>query len=96
MNQYLLLIHRNAETEAMPEEWTAFFDAARESGIFRGGSEIGEGVLVGAQDAEMLSDRLAGYMRFDADDKARVLELLDLHPVVAHGGTVELCALPET
>jgi hypothetical protein len=96
MNQYLLLIHRNAETEAKPEEWTAFFDAARQSGIFRGGSELGEGDFVGAQDVEKLSKRLAGYMRFDADDKQRVLELLDQHPVVIHGGTVELCALLET
>jgi hypothetical protein len=39
---------------------------------------------------------LAGYMRFDTDDKPRLLQLLAQHPVVVHGGTVELCELPKS
>jgi hypothetical protein len=30
-------------------------------------------------------------MRFESDDKLVILSLLELHPVVLHGGTVELC-----
>ncbi len=35
-------------------------------------------------------------MRFDSDDKEKLLELLKTHPVVVHGGTVELCEMPES
>ena len=96
MTQYILLIHANAKAEATPGEWTAFFEAANASGVFRGGSEIGEGEVIGAQSSTNLSSQLGGYMRFDAEDKQQVLDLLKLHPVVMHGGTVELCVMPKS
>jgi hypothetical protein len=35
-------------------------------------------------------------MRFDADDKQALLDLLATHPNLVHGGTVELCELPKS
>ena len=35
-------------------------------------------------------------MRFDSDDKAKLIELLKLHPVVLHGCSLELCELPKS
>ncbi len=36
-------------------------------------------------------------MRFDADDRAKLLELCEQHAqVVRHGGSVELCEMPRT
>jgi acetylglutamate kinase len=35
-------------------------------------------------------------MRFETDEKVKLLELLQSHPVVVHGGTVELCEMPRS
>ena len=94
MTQYLLLIHGNAKSAATEEEWGRFFALARESGLFVGGSEIGERVVVGDSDSLKSTDHVVGYMRFDSDEKQQILDLLKEHPVVRHGGSVELCELP--
>ena len=96
MKQYLLLIHPPGETIPSSDEWEDFFEAAHESGTFRGGSEVGNSELIGPDQGAKLSNRLAGYMRFDSDEPNQIRELLKLHPVVVHGGTVELCELPES
>jgi hypothetical protein len=96
VTQYLLLIHDNAKGRTTGDEWDQFFTAARESGWFRGGSEVGERVVIGDAASAQPSKHIVGYMRFDADDKAKLLELLQRHPVVMHGGSVELCELPKS
>ena len=96
MTQYVLLIHDDAEGESTSAEWEAFFEAAKDSGTFRGGSELGEREIIGSSQTAKPSDHIAGYMRFDSEDKQQVLDLLKLHPVVIHGGTVELCVLAES
>lgn len=96
MNEYLLLIHGNEKSATLSEEWERFFDAARNSGVFRGGSEVGKREFVGDRGSAQSSDHIVGYMRFDSDDKQVILNLLILHPVVLHGGTVELCELPQS
>ncbi len=96
MNEYLLLIHGNEKSATSAEEWERFFDAARNSGVFRGGSEVGKREFVGDHDSARSSDHIVGYMRFDSDDKQVILDLLKRHPVVLHGGTVELCELPKS
>jgi hypothetical protein len=35
-------------------------------------------------------------MRFDSEDKQKIIDLLASHPVVVHGGSVELCEMPES
>ena len=96
MNEYILLIQGNTQTATTDDEWEQFFAAARASGAFRGGSEIGRRQRIGDAAAARPSDHIVGYMRFDTDDKPRLLELLQKHPVVRHGGTVELCELPKS
>lgn len=67
-----------------------FFSAAQECGLFRGGSEIGSRTLVGE------AEHIIGFMRFDSEDEQSVLRLLEKHPVVLHGGSVELCQMPKS
>jgi len=94
MTQYILLIQGNTTSESTLEEWQAFFAAACGSGLFRGGSEIGNRMVVGDAQSAKSTDHIVGYMRFDADDKQQILDVLEKHPVVMHGGSVELCELP--
>jgi len=96
MNQYLLLIHGNEKTATTAEEWERFFDAAKESGTFEGGSEVGRREIIGDASSARSSAHIVGYMRFDSEDKRKILELLKQHPVVLHGGSVELCELPKS
>jgi hypothetical protein len=96
MNEYLLLIHGNEKSATSADEWERFFDAAWTSGVFRGGSEVGKREFVGDQVSARSSAHIVGYMRFESDDKQVILSLLELHPVVLHGGTVELCELPKS
>ena len=94
MTQYLLLIQNNAKSKTAPAEWDRFFAAAKASGMFAGGSALGERVVVGDIRSAQSTKHIGGFMRFDSDDKAKLLELLKQHPVVIHGGSVELCEMP--
>ena len=76
MTQYILLIQGNVTSETTGEEWERFFVAARESGIFKGGSEIGEREVVGDERSAKSTEHIVGFMRFDAEDKRPVLDLL--------------------
>jgi hypothetical protein len=96
MNQYLLLIQNNTTSKTTPAEWDAFFIAARASGMFLGGSALGERIVVGDIQSAQSTKHIGGFMRFDADDRAKILGLLKKHPVVLHGGSVELCEMPRT
>jgi len=96
MAQYLLLIQNDAKSQATPAEWDAFLVAARASGMFEGGSALGEREVIGDVQSAKSTHHIGGYMRFDTNDKAKLLELLRRHPVVVHGGSVELCAMPRT
>ena len=92
--QYLLLIHNNSKSPASEAEWSAFIARAMESGTFRGGSEVGVITRIGRPGPT--SEHIGGYMRFDSDDRQKLLDLLQSHPVVLHGGTVELCEMPKS
>lgn len=96
MKQYLLLIENNATTPIAPEQWTVFFERASASGVFKGGSELGATQTLGNTDTARPIDFLAGYMRFDAENKSYIAALLTEHPVVANGGSVHLIEMPKT
>jgi hypothetical protein len=96
MSQFILLIQGNLKSEPTAEDWAAFFSAARQSGMFQGGSEIGMRWIVGDASSAESTKHVVGYMRFDADDKQQLLDLLQRHPVVVHGGSVELCEMPQS
>ena len=63
-----------------------FFAVARESGVFQGGSG----------DVADITERIDGFMRFDADSLEALTDLLKRHPTVVHGGTIEICEMPKT
>ena len=96
MTQYLLLIQNNTQTEPTSDEWDRFFAAAKASGLFRGGSALGARSVVGDTESAQSTQHIGGFMRFDAEDRAKLLELLKQHPVVLHGGSVELCEMPKS
>jgi hypothetical protein len=96
MTQYLLLIETNTKTRTRQEEWDEFFKSARESGLFQGGSAIGKQEIVGDADSAHSTDFIGGYMNFDSDDKQKILDLLQKHPVAMHGGSMHLCEVPKT
>jgi hypothetical protein len=96
MTQYILLVQGNPKSNSTPEEWDAFFKAAQESGLFRGGSEIGARTVLGNIESSQPTDHIVAYMRFDSDDKQPILNLLEKHPVIIHGGSAELCEMPES
>jgi hypothetical protein len=96
MPQYLLPIHGNADSAPTSDEWSRFFGVAQQSGTFRGGSEIGKKLRIGNADSPRSSDHIVGFMRFDAEEKQTILDLLQEHSIVLHGGTVELCEMPES
>lgn len=96
MTQYILLIQDNVTSTPADEEWERFFGAAQRSGLFRGGSEIGERTVLGDTTSAKSTEHIAGFMRFDSDSKEALLQLLDSHPVVLHGGSVELCEMPRS
>ncbi|MCA9120807.1 MAG: hypothetical protein H6822_32295 [Planctomycetaceae bacterium] len=94
--EYIALIHKDADHEASREEWDSFFKAAGASGMFRGGSAIGHSCKLGEKEAPSMTEYIGGFMRFDTDELAKLLELLAEHPVTKHGGTIELCEMPLT
>ena len=94
--EYILFIHSNVDTSTSDTQWSEFFVAARESGIFRGGSEIANSAQLGSKPVAPITDTIGGFMRFDTDDVGKLQELLALHPTLLQGGTLELCEMPKT
>jgi hypothetical protein len=70
-------------------DWDAYIESLVESGCFRGGSALGNGVAVskGKEDDEC---RVTGYMRFSAESIDEVRRLLAGNPLYEAGGSIEL------
>jgi hypothetical protein len=96
MTQYILLIQGNTKSEPTADEWNQFFTAAQQSGLFKGGSAIGDRSYIGDAESAKSSNHIVRFMRFDSIDKQKILDLLQKHPVVIHGGSVELCEMPKS
>lgn len=94
--QYIALIHRNTDTTPTAAEWNCFFELAAETGLFKGGSAIGTRHTVGRKTVPDTTRDVGGFMRFDSEDLSKLNELLQRHPVIKHGGTIELCEMPES
>ncbi len=94
--QYIALIHKNTDTEPTSDEWDHFINAAKASGMFKGGSEIGLRQSIGSKSVPDSTQSVVGYMRFDSDNPDPLHLLLQSHPVVLHGGTIELCEMPKS
>lgn len=94
--EYILFIYNNTDSATTKEQWDTFFTEANKSGIFLGGSEIANHTVMGNKSVEDITNEIGGFMRFESEDKSKILALLEIHPVVIQGGTVELCEMPKT
>ena len=94
--EYITFMHGKKASGATAEEWDRFFDLAKKSGLFRGGSAIGQRFTIGEKEVPDITDNVGGYMRFDAESLDELTDLLKQHPTVVHGGTVEVCEMPKT
>jgi len=94
--EYFTFMHNNRDSAYSEGEMDRFLEMARESGLFRGGSGLGKRTTVGEKEVENLRDHIGGYMRFDADRYGDLVELLEQHPCVVGGGTVEVIEMPKS
>lgn len=94
--EYILFIHKNTDKPTTQEAWDSFFATAKDSGLFAGGSEIANRIQLGEKVVPDITEQVGGFMRFNADSLAAVRELLEQHPVLTCGGTLELCEMPKT
>lgn len=94
--EYILFIHNNVDQPTTEGQWAAFFEAAKQSGIFNGGSEITESHQLGSKKVTPSTNSVVGVMRFQTDDIQKLNQLLELHPVYIQGGTLEVCNMPTT
>lgn len=94
--QYNALIHTNTDTIPPNDDWQRFIELASSTGMFKGGSEIGSRRLLGAKAVADTTEGVGGFMRFDTVNVEGLLTLLEQHPVILHGGSIELCEMPES
>jgi len=94
--EYILFIHKNVDETTTEEQWNSFFSEANESGMFLGGSEISNQLQTGPKPVNKITNNIGGFMRFESEDKNKLLALLENHPVSIQGGTLELCEMPKS
>jgi len=94
--EYILFIHNNTDAVTTEDQWQSFFTAAKNSGVFQGGSEISNQYQIGKKTVQQITNNISGVMRFKSDDKNKILALLEKHPVIIQGGTLELCEMPKS
>lgn len=93
--EYILFIHNNNDSVTTEEQWKSFFIEAKKSGVFQGGSEISNQYQIGKKTVPKITNNIGGFMRFESNDKNTILSLLEKHPVIIQGGTLELCEMPK-
>ena len=93
--EYILFIHNNNDVITTEDQWNSFFIEAKKSGVFQDGSEISNQYQVGKKEVKKITDSIGGFMRFESENKNKILSLLEKHPVFIQGGTLELCEMPK-
>lgn len=76
-------------------DWEQYIETLSESGMFRGGSALGNGICMDLHDKGGKCV-VSGYMRFEAVSIERVLALVPANPVYESGGEVEVLELLKT
>ena len=94
--QYIALIHKNTDSAPTSDEWSQFIELAIETGMFKGGSEIGSRHALGKKEVADTTVSVGGFMRFDSNDLNKLKELLAKHSVIKHGGSIEFCEMPKS
>jgi len=99
MNDYIFFMHDDVldEHRRRDDEWTVYLAKLRESGVFEGGSSIGDGICASKSLAPVAITRhLSGYIRVRAVNLDAARELVVGNPIYEAGGTVEIRELPRT
>ena len=94
MADYIFLMHDDA-AGGTSLDWEPYLSKLRETGVFQGGSEIGEGACFRkAGAAPDPTAHIGGFIRVTASDLDAAKRLLAGNPVYEAGGTVEIRELP--
>lgn len=98
MNDYILLMHGDSTDLAAADDssrWDNYFTVLHESGLFDGGSAIGDGLAFRKTGKPGPgSAHLSGYIRLRATNLEHAQSFLSGNPVYEAGGTVEVRELP--
>lgn len=73
-------------------DWLTYINKLQESGMFRGGSILGNGINICKID-ENQPCTVTGFMRFEADNIAEVKALVAGNPNYESGGHIEILEL---
>ena len=96
MAEYILFMHNDVVTDD-EGAWQSYLRMLKQSGVFEGGSAIGEGICVRKAGAPpTITEHLAGYIRVTAATIDQAKLLLAGNPHFEAGGTVEIRELPRT
>ena len=96
MADYIFLMHDDA-AGGTGLDWEPYLSRLRETGVFQGGSEIGDGACFRkAGAAPEPTAHIGGFIRVTASDLDAAKKLLAGNPVFEAGGTVEIRELPRS
>ena len=94
--EYLAIIYNNTDVPSSEREWDDFFILAKESGFFLGGSQVGNNrQIIGKGIESTFGTNIGGYMKFKCNNIGQITKLLNSHPVIINGGSIELIDLPK-
>jgi hypothetical protein len=95
MAEYIFLMHDDADGDETA--WEPYLRKLKQSGVFEGGSAIGDGVCARKSGTlPAVTAHLTGYIRVAADSLEQAQSLLIGNPHFEAGGTVEIRELPRT
>lgn len=98
MNDYIIFMHNDVQEDTVsdnPAAWDRYLAMLRASGLFSGGSSIGNGICVSKTSRlKPITAHLGGYILVRAASLDGVKPLLQGNPVLDAGGTVEIRELP--
>ena len=96
MADYIFLMHDDAAC-GTGLDWEPYLSKLRESGVFQGGSEIGDGACFRKTgEAPEPTAHIGGFIRVTAVNLDAAKKLLAGNPVFEAGGTVEIRELPRS
>ncbi len=85
MPQYVMVMMGSASSG----DWDVYVDTLVNSGCFRGGSSLGNGVSVSKNEGDA-ECQVTGFMRFSAASIDEVRKLVAGNPLFEAGGRIEL------
>ena len=85
MPQYIMVMMGSASNG----DWNDYVDSLVNSGCFRGGSSLGNGVSVSKNEKDG-ECQVTGFMRFSAESIDEVRKLVSGNPLYEAGGRIEL------